>query len=191
VQSGGPRGLFSIVGGKLTTYRDLAEQTVDLVLKSLGSPAVPSRTAATPLPGGSTSIPWPEFAAAFRRDSGLSRQSADHLLRVYGARARDLLATATTPELRKVFDPLTGAITAEVPWAFEEEGASTLADAIARRTMTGLNANAGIGADVAAAQIARRTLGWSAQRAAREVADYRRWVSRYRPRALEETATVG
>src|SRR4029077_4972419 len=31
------RGLFSIVGGKLTTYRSLAEQTVDLVLKQLRS----------------------------------------------------------------------------------------------------------------------------------------------------------
>lgn len=189
--TGGPRGLFSIVGGKLTTYRELAEQTVDLVSKALGRPVVPSHTATTPLPGGRTSIPWPEFAAAFIEDSGLPRQSSSHLLQVYGARARDLLATATTPELREVFDPLTGAIAAEVPWVFEEEGASTLTDAIARRTMTGLNANAGIGADVAAAQIARRMLGWSALQAAHEVEGYRRWVSRYRPRALAETATAG
>jgi glycerol-3-phosphate dehydrogenase len=189
--TGGPRGLFSIVGGKLTTYRELAEQTVDLVLAELGRPVVASRTATAPLPGGRTSVSWPEFADAFMRESGLPRQSADHLLRVYGARARDLLATATTDDLREVMDPLTGAIAAEVPWAFEVEGASTLADAIARRTMIGLNANAGIGADVAAAQIARRTLGWSAMRAAREVDEYRRWVSRYRPRALEDTATAG
>jgi glycerol-3-phosphate dehydrogenase len=189
--TGGPRGLFSIVGGKLTTYRELAEQTVDLVLAELGHPVVASRTATTPLPGGRTSVSWPAFADAFKRESGLSRQSADHLLRVYGARARDVLTTAATPELRDVFDPLTGAIAAEVPWAFEVEGASTLADAIARRTMTGLNANAGIGADVAAAQIARRTLGWCAMRAAREIDDYRRWVSRYRPRTLEDAATAG
>jgi glycerol-3-phosphate dehydrogenase len=32
----GPRGLLSIVGGKLTTYRELAEQTVDLVARSIG-----------------------------------------------------------------------------------------------------------------------------------------------------------
>lgn len=183
--SGGPRGLLSIVGGKLTTYRELAEQTVNIVLKTLRRPISPSRTADMPLPGGRTEIPWPEFAASFIRKSGLPRQSAEHLLRVYGVRAENVLATATTPALREVFDPLTGAIAAELPWAFHEEGACTLTDAIARRTMTGLNANAGIGADVAAAQIARSTLGWDAARAAAEVGAYRRWVSRYRPRALE------
>jgi glycerol-3-phosphate dehydrogenase len=189
--SGGPTGLLSIVGGKLTTYRELAEQTVDFVLAALGRPVVPSSTAAHPLPGGRTSAAWPELAAAFSAETGLSRQSSEHLLRVYGARARDLLATATTPELRAVFDPLTGAIAAEIPWAFEQEGASTLADAIARRTMTGLNAKAGIGADVVAAHIAMDTLNWRAERAAREVEDYRRWVRRYRPRALDDGALVG
>jgi glycerol-3-phosphate dehydrogenase len=86
---------------------------------------------------------------------------------------------------------LTGAIAAEIPWAFQREGASTLADVIARRTMIGLNANAGVGADVAAAQVARRTLCWDAERAAREVDAYRQWVRRYRPRALEDAATAG
>lgn len=190
-RSGGPRGLYAIVGGKLTTYRELAEQAVDAALKGLGRPVVASETATAPLPGGRTSGSWTEFSDAFIKESGLSRQSSAHLLRVYGARATELLATATTPELREVFDPLTGAIAAEVPWAFEVEGASTLADATARRTMTGLNANAGIGADVAAANVARRTLGWSAERAAREVEDYRRWVRRYRPRALDDAATAG
>jgi glycerol-3-phosphate dehydrogenase len=189
--TGGPRGLFSIVGGKLTTYRELAEQTVDLVLAELGRQAVPSRTATTPLPGGTPALAWPAFAEAFQRDSGLPPRSADHLLRVYGARARELLATATTPELREVIDPMTGAIAAEIPWAFQQEGASTLADTIARRTMVGLNANAGVGTDVAAAQVARRTLGWDAERAAREVDAYRQWVCRYRPRALEDAATAG
>jgi glycerol-3-phosphate dehydrogenase len=57
--------------------------------------------------------------------------------------------------------------------------------------MVGLNANAGVGTDVAAAQVARRTLGWDAERAAREVDAYRQWVCRYRPRALEDAATAG
>ena len=50
--SGGPRGLYSIVGGKLTTYRELAEQTVDLVQRQLGRHPVRSQTAVVPLPGG-------------------------------------------------------------------------------------------------------------------------------------------
>jgi glycerol-3-phosphate dehydrogenase len=186
--SGGPRGLISIVGGKLTTYRELAEQTVNLVLRKLGRAVGRSRTAERPLPGGRTGLPWDDFAASFARTSGLPRQSTEHLLRIYGARAPTLLATASTPRLREVFDPLTGAIAAEVPWAYHQEGARTLTDAIARRTMTGLGPDAGIGADSAAAQIARDVLGWDAAKADAEVDAYRRWVSRYDPRALKATA---
>jgi glycerol-3-phosphate dehydrogenase len=112
------------------------------------------------------------------------------LLRVYGARAPELLATATSPDLREVFDPLTGAIAAEVPWAFQNEEAQTLADVLARRTMVGLNANVGIGADRAAARIARETLGWDDARAEAEVEAYRQWVGGYRPRSLERVDTI-
>jgi glycerol-3-phosphate dehydrogenase len=183
--SGGARGLISIVGGKLTTYRELAEQCVDLVLRKLGRTGVRSRTAQMPLPGGRTDRPWDDFAASFARGSGLPRQTVEHLLRVYGARAPEVLASAATPELRQVFDPFTGAIAAEVPWAYHEEGARTLADVIARRTMVGLGPDAGIGADVAAAKIARDALGWDTAKLDAEVDAYRHWVSRYRPRSLE------
>jgi glycerol-3-phosphate dehydrogenase len=185
--SGRARGLISIVGGKLTTYRELAEQCVDLVLRKLGRAAVRSQSAEMPLPGGMTDLPWGEFAASFARTSGLPRQTVEHLLRVYGARAPEVLATASTPELREEFDPFTGAIAAEVPWAYHEEGARTLIDVIARRTMVGLGPDAGIGADAAAAQVARDTLGWDTSKVDAEVDAYRRWVSRYQPRALEAT----
>jgi glycerol-3-phosphate dehydrogenase len=183
--SGGTRGLISIVGGKLTTYRELAEQCVDLVVAKLGRTAVRSRTAETPLPGGRTDLPWDDFAASFARGSSLRRQTVEHLLRVYGARAPEVLASGSTPELRQVFDPFTGAIAAEVPWAYREEGARTLTDVIARRTMVGLGPDAGIGADVAAAKIARDAFGWDIAKLDAEVDAYRRWVSRYQPRALE------
>jgi glycerol-3-phosphate dehydrogenase len=144
-----------------------------------------------PLPGGKTDLAWSEFASSFARGSGLPRLTVEHLLRVYGARAPQVLAMASTPELRKVFDPYTGAIAAEVPWAYHEEGARTLTDVIARRTMVGLGPDAGIGADVAAAKVARDTLGWDAAKVDAEVEAYRRWVSRYQPRALKATTIDG
>ena len=94
------------------------------------------------------------------------RRTDEHLLRVYGARAPEVLASASTPELREVFDPLTGAIAAEVLWAYHEEGARTLADVIARRTMIGLGPDAGIGADIAAAQDCAR-YAWLGRRETR------------------------
>jgi glycerol-3-phosphate dehydrogenase len=187
--TGAARGLISIIGGKLTTYRELAEQCVDLVVGKLGRTVVRSRTAELPLPGGRTDLSWGDFAATFARGSGLSRRTVEHLLRVYGARAPEVLASASTPELREVFDPFTGAIAAEVPWAYHEEGARTLTDVIARRTMVGLGPDAGIGADVAAAKIARNAHGWDTAKLDAEVAAYRHWVRRYRPRALER-ATI-
>ena len=187
-EAGGPRGMFSVIGGKLTTYRELAEQTVDLVLSQLGRAVTRSRSGEIPLPGGKTDLPWDTFAVSFARESRLPRQSVEHLLRVYGGRAPELLGTATTPDLREVFDPLTGAIAVEIPWAYHQEGARTLGDVIARRSMAGLGPDAGIGADTAAARIARDTLGWDAARADAEVDAYRRWVSRYRPRALKAVA---
>ena len=77
-----------------------------------------------------------------------------------------------------------------MPWAYHAEGARTLADVIARRTMVGLGPDAGIGADVAAAKIARDTLGWDTAKLDAEVEAYRHWVSRYRPRA-PEPSTIG
>jgi glycerol-3-phosphate dehydrogenase len=189
-ERGGPRGLLSIVGGKLTTYRELAEQTVDLVYSLAELPVVPSRTASLPLPGGRSERPWAEFRADFLRSTSIPTRSAEHLLRTYGTRAPELLATATTPALQAVIDPYTGAIAAEVPWAVAQEEARTLSDVIARRTMVGLGPDVGIGADAAAARVARETLGWDAARAETEVAAYREWVRRYRPRVFTP-ATAG
>jgi glycerol-3-phosphate dehydrogenase len=47
----GPRGVVSVTGGKLTTYRVMAEQVVDVVEKSLGRAASPSTTRTRPIPG--------------------------------------------------------------------------------------------------------------------------------------------
>jgi glycerol-3-phosphate dehydrogenase len=184
-QMGGPSGLLSIVGGKLTTYRELAEQTVDRVRALLGKPLLKSRTARVALPGGRANGSWDAFEEAFSRESGLSAQSTEHLLRVYGSCAPAVLAMATDAELRHVFDPWSGAIVAEIRWAVEKEGARTLADIIARRTMTGLGPDAGLAAAAATAAMGRSLFGWDAARAEIELARYRDWVSRYRPRALE------
>jgi glycerol-3-phosphate dehydrogenase len=186
---GGTQGLLSVVGGKLTTYRALAEHVVDLVQRKRNRVVDRSWTASIPLPGGRTRQPWSAFRATFIGEAGLPEKSADHLLRVYGTQAPALLARATTPDLRAVIDPASGAIAAEVPWAFDEEGARTLADVLARRTMIGLGPHAGIGADCVAASVACDALGWDSARADTEIGEYRSWISRYRPRGLEPASS--
>jgi glycerol-3-phosphate dehydrogenase len=120
-----------------------------------------------------------EFHREYAQLPHLSRQ---HLLQVYGARAVDVIRSAAgRPDLLEVLDPPTGAIKAEVPFAFEQELAHTLADCLLRRTMVGLNRDAGLNVVEEAAQVAGKYLGWSIERAAREVADYRSYVARFHP----------
>jgi glycerol-3-phosphate dehydrogenase len=162
------RGLFSIVGGKLTTYRSLAEEATDEIFRQLGRPAPPCATGETPLPGAG------DNAAANTR-----------LSRVYGARAQEILSLAEQePDLAQVFDATTGAIAAEVVHAARQEAAQTLADILLRRTMTGLAAHAGIGPDEKAARVAQKHLGWQGERASHEVTAYRNYLERFQPKVL-------
>lgn len=168
--------LLSIVGGKLTTHRSLAEETVDLVFRKLRKDVSKSSTASVALPGATAE----DFAASgeqFKRDCGLRLQTSEHLLRVYGTRAFDVVKLADEAEsLLEVFDSETGAIAAEVVYAFRHEFAQTLADCLLRRTMVGLNSDCGLNAVDAAAEIARKHLGWPDERVRQEVLSYRQFV---------------
>ncbi len=178
------QGLLSIIGGKLTTYRNLAEETVDAVLGKLEREADPCRTGELPLPGGGVAA-WDEFREEFVAASAVPERTARRLLRLYGSRAEDVMALgAAQPELLEPFDPDTGAVGAEVVHAVRAELASGLADVLLRRTMVGMGPATGLRADEAAARIAVEHLGWSEERARSEVSDYREGLRDMRPRGL-------
>jgi glycerol-3-phosphate dehydrogenase len=198
VGEGAPRveGLISIVGGKLTTYRNLSRQTVDMVYKKLGREAPESPTSRVPLPGGETSD-FEGFAARFKATSGLADELSERLLKLYGVRALEVLEIAgEDPSLRLPLGPSatveSGIIGAEVLYAFRRELAQTLSDVLLRRTMVGLGPSVGLDVDEAAAQVAVKHLGWREDRARSEVEAYRRYVERYKPKSMhgEEAATV-
>ena len=190
-------GLISIVGGKLTTFRELAEQTVDMVYAKLDRPNAPCRTAKEPLPGsrlnGSavTRDDLPGFTASFARlFPDLGPRTVEHLIRTYGTQAIPIATLAQeSPALAEVIDDAQGAIAAEVVFAVQREGAQRLTDILLRRTMLGYGPDSAIGPDERAAAIAGETLGWDAARQAAEVADYRDFISRYRPQALAPAAS--
>jgi glycerol-3-phosphate dehydrogenase len=188
-------GLISIVGGKLTTYRNLSRQTVDKVYDKLHLRAPKSRTAKVPLPGGAVGD-FDAFAAEFKVTSGLADELAERLLKLYGARAPDVLALAgDDPSLRMPLSASatveTGLLGAEVLHAFHHEMARTLSDVLLRRTMVGLGPKVGLDVDEAAAQVAVKHLGWSEERAKSEVEAYRQYVERYTPRAFRKGEPVG
>lgn len=176
--------LFSVVGGKLTTYRNLAEEVVDLVFQELGRTTVKCRTEQEPLPGAAAPDPnsrFEDFGNDFKLASGLPEAISDRLLRIYGTRSAAIVKlTANDLALADVFDVETQALAAEVVYSFKHELAQTLADCLLRRTMVGFNSTCGVNAVEAAAKIAQKYLGWSQARAEQEVADYQTYIARFR-----------
>jgi glycerol-3-phosphate dehydrogenase len=183
-------GLISIIGGKLTTYRNLSRETVDDVYDKLHLHAPKSNTGKAPLPGGATED-FEAFAAEFKVHSGLADEISERLLKLYGVRAPEVLALADDdPDLKMpLASPAsleTGLLGVEVIWAFREEMAQKLTDVLLRRSMVGMGPNVGLDVDEAAAEVAVKHLGWDEERAEREVKEYREWVERYKPKQFRE-----
>jgi glycerol-3-phosphate dehydrogenase len=180
------RGLLSIVGGKLTTYRSLAEETVDKVFAVLDRKPPRCTTRYLPLPGAKVAD-LERFRGEFAQASGLPQPIVDRLVQVYGSRAVAVWQTGrAVPELLEPFDEEKGAIGAELVFAFEYEFAQTLTDALMRRTMVGLGAGLGLASVERAAGILVRHLGWSSDHADDEVAAYRNYVRRFAVPGREE-----
>lgn len=196
VEGGGPKvdGLLSIVGGKLTTYRNLARQTVDVAFDKLHLHAPRSSTGKVPLPGGATED-FEVFAAEFKATSGLTDELAERLLKIYGTRAPAVLAmsgddSSLRMPLSHTITVETGIIGAEVLYAIRHEMAQTLSDVLLRRTMVGMGPRVGLDVDQAAAEVAVKHLGWSTERARAEVRAYREYVQRYRPKDFRKRKVV-
>ena len=117
----GPDGLVSITGGKLTTYRAMAQDTVDAVEEALGRRRTPSRTAKLPLRGAG------------------GRFADDHLGHRYGTEARVVTAlTERDPALREPLVPGLPYLRAEAVYAARYEMARTVDDILARRTRSSI-----------------------------------------------------
>ncbi|HET9014255.1 MAG TPA: glycerol-3-phosphate dehydrogenase/oxidase [Thermomicrobiaceae bacterium] len=177
-------GLLSIVGGKLTTYRALAEQVTDRVFAYLGRTPPPCVTARLPLPGAN--VPdFAAFAVTFAAGSGLPPATAERLPRIYGVFAREIARLASAdPALARPLGTVADSLAAELPYALGWELARDLEDLIMRRTMLGLDAAAGLDVLDDASDVAGRVLGWDAARRAAARDDYRRAAGRLLPDSL-------
>jgi glycerol-3-phosphate dehydrogenase len=173
-------GLISIAGGKLTTYRRMAERVVDQVFSRLGRQAPPCRTDQVPLPGGEpTSL---DAAAIAARLPQLSIDQAARLFRLHGAACTRLVARAAeAPAGGESLPGLPGVLRAEIEHALDEEMALTLEDLLDRRTRClSFDHRQGLDGVEAAAAMASQRLGWSAARTAAEIDGYRRLAASLR-----------
>jgi glycerol-3-phosphate dehydrogenase len=173
----GHEGIVSIAGTKFTTARAVAERVTDLSLSKLKKPPVASRTAATPLPGGSIRDVGLAIAEARREyDAGLPSDTIPHLIGAYGSRYRDVLELAAgKPDWRTRIAADSPVIGAELVLAARSEMTVTLADAVIRRTPIGALGYPGEEALSRAAAIVGMELGWSDARRHDEIAAVRKF----------------
>ena len=182
----GPEGFITIAGGKLTTYRAMAEDLVNTVVRQearrLGGARPPCRTASTTLPGGDLDRfeRYRQAAAAALEESwGLSRQAALHLPDTYGTEYLKVLAYARhSPDLLRPLAPDVPVLAAEAIYAVEEEMALTLEDFMARRTDLMLfEPQHGLEAAGRAADLMGEALGWDRHQRNEEMERYRQAVA--------------
>lgn len=169
-------GLVTVVGGKLTTYRQLAEDAVDEVFRRLGRPKPRCVTASLPLPGVTGD---PSTVRRYLLDRGLTDLTADRLLARYGGRAVDVVAEADQDhELLGVIHEPTGAIGAELVFSLRHEFARTLTDVLARRVLLAFEPGHGLESLDRVVGVLAPRLGWDGDRVAAEVGDYHEWLTR-------------
>jgi glycerol-3-phosphate dehydrogenase len=123
----GEGGLVSVVGGKLTTYRRMAQDAVDAAVAAAGLPAAPCRTRDLPLVG------------AAPRDALAAVPAPRRLVERHGTEAPAVLARAGgDPELLAPVVPGVDVLAVEVLHAAAVEGALDAGDVLDRRTRIGL-----------------------------------------------------
>jgi glycerol-3-phosphate dehydrogenase len=142
-----PSGLLTIVGGKWTTYRHMAEDTVNHAITLGKLEDKPCVTATLRIHG-------------YQANTGLEEPFF-----VYGTDAEKIRALADeSPELAKRLHPDLPYIAAEIIWAAREEMARSIEDALARRTRAlFLNAHAAIAMAPAVANLLAKELNKNEQ----------------------------
>lgn len=128
----GPTGLVTVVGGKLTTYRRMAQDAVDAAVAHAGLTAGPCRTAALPLLGAASRA---ELAALEQPARLVRRFGTDAALVLTSAREVSGLADA---ELLAPVSEQVPVTLAELLFGVTHEGAHDVDDLLDRRTRVGL-----------------------------------------------------
>jgi glycerol-3-phosphate dehydrogenase len=153
------KGLLTVIGGKLTTYRSLSEDVVDRIVRHTRLKARACRTREENLPGANS---LEEAEVELRRFQTLTPECRGRLLGIYGGRVTRVLELAQRePHLCAAVDSQQTVLAAEVVFSLRCEFATNLIDILHRRSMTGLDADLGASVAEGTAAVAARELGWT------------------------------
>jgi glycerol-3-phosphate dehydrogenase len=168
----GVPGLISVLGGKITGYRAIAEEATDRVCRVLGVSRA-CETATRPLPGAR---PSPAGAIAATPPPAAVQE---HLTALYGTRAAEVIHLASVDRsLAARLTPSGLDIAAQVIFAVRSEQCLRLGDFMLRRTRLGFSADQGVSAAPRVAELMAAELRWTPSRIASELDAYRAAVAR-------------
>lgn len=182
----GVKGIVSIAGGKLASYRLMSEEAADLIAKKLGSSAK-CQTHLIPLPGGEKEVSEKELAEKY----GVPQYAVHRMVYRHGAKAIEILElTRERPELKETVCRCEPVIAAELVYCIRNEWAATLTD-LRNRTRLGTGTCQGMRCGFKAAAILAGELDMSGKDAAASLLGFleRRWKGNrpvLRGRTLEE-----
>lgn len=167
-------GLTVIAGGKLTTYRVMAEDAVDFALGKNWSSDHPSHTAELPLVGAAGLSAVSARAMRVSGEFGWTADRVQHLLDRYGAEFDDLVELVRDqPDLGIPLQTAPAYVSAEVVWAVTHEGAIHLEDVLNHRIRLWMEErDRGVSALDEISGLMATLLGWDDARVAAEMASY-------------------
>jgi glycerol-3-phosphate dehydrogenase len=167
----GAENLISVLGGKITGYRAIAEEVVDAVCGKLNVNA-PGVTATMALPGAREGAKASDVSNA-----GLKDETIEHLFGLYGSRATEVIQIAASAEhLREPLSPRAPDVAAQVVFAASKEQCSRLVDFLLRRTLLGFSQDQGQSAVARVAALLAEELAWSPERTSAEISFYQEYI---------------
>ena len=176
----GLEGLISIIGGKLTTYRNLAEETVDLIFKKLERDVSPCTTGEQPILGGDIDDIEQyrnEAIQLYARKTGFSAEQIAYLISLYGTNFKQIIHLAESdPKLAQPISDQHPAIVAQIIFAIKHEFARTLADIYIRRTGVGISPGQGLDSVKTGAKIMGKYFNWRRKRVKQEIKQYKKTI---------------
>ncbi len=193
-KEGDAPGLVSVVGGKITAYRGIAEEAVNLVSHKLGLGKPDSRTGLELLPGGATG-PIEEFTCKLEAEAAqlnITSEQATQLVSLYGSRSGEILAlVAQDAALGEVIHPAYPVLQAQLKYSVEQEQTMTLRDFMMRRTALYFMPDQGRQAAPLVSQKLAELLGWDEARRQQEEAAYAQelaWTQEWKEQAPSKAA---
>ena len=177
-------GFISVAGVKLTSYRDAAQQVVDIIQRRIGR-RTPCTTHKTPF--------FPELHGTYEKVEefikttapaeaaryGVERETVELLIRNYGARFREILAlTEENPSWKEKICANHTDILAQVIHAARNELAVTPGDFLLRRCLIGRSKCLGLDCVETVAKTMGGILGWTEHQRKAQIENYRNEVQR-------------